>query len=36
MVFVMKTQRVFCEAETQLLNIIYNYMSFGIENVHEN
>lgn len=36
MVFVMKTQRVFCEEETQLLNIIYNYMSFRIENVNEN
>ena len=31
MVFVMKTQRVFCEVETQLLNIIYNYMNLKNE-----
>ena len=30
----MKTQCVYCEVETQLLNIIYNYMSFRIENVN--
>jgi len=35
-VFVTKTQRVFCEVETPFLNIIYNYVSFRIENINEN